>query len=499
MPPPNDAQTPACRRPARALTLLALMGLLGGAALGCGDDQLGASAGGGGATTDEYAFESKFEIGKGAVAHSGQSFRHVLITSLDEYISGLTAQLDSDAFNPTDPQTVMLALNYFYTFDDSTSADDAHHLTTHPSALQTRFRDISRGKDLASKMAGNDAVTDHRDWSSAFIGWSDASIATHGGGVATPAALLTAFFSTLSRLAVDRENGIVPTQPGTSIPIKHVYVTADGRDLRQLIHKLLLMGVAYSQGCDDYLDDDVVGKGLLATNVQDGNKPYSALGHGWDEAFGYFGAARDYGQYSDDEIAAKGGRAAWRGMHDTNGDGAIDLLREINWGASVNAAKRDRGASGEWDLTGDVFRAFYRGRKLILTAGAPLSADQLTALRGHAHAAVDGWERAIAATVVHYLNEVIADTQRIDTANYKYLDAAKHWSELKGFALGLQFNPRSKLSAATFKQLHHAIGDAPVLATASAQQKADYVAALGGARGLMKTAYDFPQTDVDGW
>ncbi|NIS36531.1 MAG: DUF4856 domain-containing protein, partial [Actinobacteria bacterium] len=64
-----------------------------------------------------------------------------------------------------------------------------------------------------------------------------------------------------------------------------------------------------------------------------------------------------YDQYTDDEIAAAGGRDDWQGTHDSDGDGAIDPAAEVNFGQSVNAAKRDRGAATDLDLSAQAFEA----------------------------------------------------------------------------------------------------------------------------------------------
>jgi hypothetical protein len=277
-----------------------------------------------------------------------------------------------------------------------------------------------------------------------------------------------------------------------------VYVTPRGHDLKQRIQKFLLMAVTFSQGTDDYLDDDVADKGLLSTNAREDGKSFSTLGHAWDEAFGYFGAARDYLDYSDDEVAAADGRSDWQGMHDSDDDGAIDLRSKLNFGASVNCAKRDRGASADaaTDFSGDAMTAFLAGRTAILAAGDELTPEQLDGLRGHRDQAVQAWERAIAATVVHYINEVIVDTTAIGSADYLFTDHAKHWSEMKGFALGFQFNPRSPLDAATFAQLHQLMGDQPVLADAMQSERDAYLDDLRAARALLQQAYGFADANM---
>ncbi|MFM9597134.1 hypothetical protein ACKI1O_48190, partial [Streptomyces scabiei] len=88
--------------------------------------------------------------------------------------------------------------------------------------------------------------------------------------------------------------------------------------------------------------------------------------HQFDEGFGYFGAARNYLEYSDDEIAGKDGRDEFKaGYNDYSSDGQIDLASEYNWGNSTNAAKRDRGAEVRTDFTAAAMNAFIAGRKLI--------------------------------------------------------------------------------------------------------------------------------------
>ena len=295
-------------------------------------------------------------------------------------------------------------------------------------------------------------------------------------------------------MAVDRANGTIPLDP-TGAPIAKVHVTVEGRDLLELIQKFLDGSVGYSQGADDYLDDDLDGKGLNSDNTMaEGTNPYTALEHAWDEGFGYFGAARDYGEYTDVEISAAGGRPEYgSGYHDTDGDGAIDLLSEMNFGHSTNAAKRDKDSNEPTDFTQEAWDAFRRGRTIIASAGGALSQEELDALKAERNAAVLAWEKAIAATAIHYINEVLNHMATFGTTEYSFVDHAKEWSELKGFALALQFNPRSKVSAAEFAMLHDKIGERPVLPGGDVD---GYRAALLEARTTLKDAYDFADANV---
>ena len=313
-------------------------------------------------------------------------------------------------------------------------------------------------KNIFGKLAGNDAVTDHKDWMTEFVGWDEM-------GVTSPESLVMMWTQRLDEQAVNW------TTLSSTVP--SVYVSPAGQDYGQLLQKFLLGAVAFSQGADDYMDDDVAGKGLLASHIPAEGQTYSPLEHAWDEAFGYFGAAQDYSTWTDDEIKANGSM-------DRNEDGNIDLKTEVNWGHSSNAGKRDVGSNDPTvDLTGDAWNAFYQGRVLLnQTVGSELSETDLNTLRGYRDEAIAAWEMAIVATVVHYINDTIQDVN----AEADLGDLAKHWSEMKGFALSMQFNPRSPLADDDFSVMHTLMDIAPT-------RSQDYVQDLIEARTILGDAY----------
>ncbi len=447
---------------------------------------------------DELVVPTRYEFrdasGVDTVDYAGQTMRHVLILDLTSAIAGLTEAIDAGRMQPAEGKMVE-ALDYYLRFDSDRSGDDPIAMRTTPSSLQERYRDIAVDKNLIDKLAGNDSATDHEDWHVAFRGWDDASMMQHGGSLDSPEGFVSALFETIEANAMAHASGATRTAPGSSEPLP-VHVTASGIDLAQLTQKFLLGAVAMSQGLDDYLDDDVAGKGLLSSNELEADAAHSELAHAWDEAFGYFGAARDYGDYSDDEIAGAGGREDWRGSHDTNGDGRIDLRSETSFGASTNAGKRDRGAVVATDFSGEAWTAFLTGRAIIARTEGPLSADDLAELRVHRDAIALAWEGAYAATMVHYINEVLVDMTHFGTGEYSFVDHAKHFSELKGFALGLQFNPRSPLGAADFVRLHELLGDSPMLSDASELDRAGYRDRLIEARTLIGATYGFDPANL---
>ena len=94
--------------------------------------------------------------------------------------------------------------------------------------------------------------------------------------------------------------------------------------------------------------------------------------------------------------------------------------------------------------------------------------------------------------MVHYINELSADLDG-DLAD-TFTDVAKHYSEMKGFALSLQFNRLSALSDAQFVELHDLLGQAPDLDDVAAYQT-DLIAA----RALIGAAYGFDAGNLIAW
>lgn len=406
--------------------------------------------------------------GQSTVSNSGQIFRHVLIQELSTYIGGLTDSIDNGTYAPGTSTEVVDALHFYYHFDSDTSGDVP---LTFSNTLQKNYNDISSSKDLSGKIAGNDSLTDHKNWTGGdFLGWS---------GATSPEALVQDWFETLGEQAVSRVGGTYVVDTETP-----VFITPEGLDLKQLTQKFLLGAVAFSQGADDYLDDDVDEKGLNASNIPDGESVYSDLAHAWDEGFGYYGAARNFAAYTDNEIAS--------GEYlDMDGDDLQDLKTEKNWGNSVNSAKRDLGAVVATDFTADAWDGFLKGRHLIHTVDGELSDTQMDELKVFRDQAVQAWEKSISSTVVHYINDTLQDMNNFGSDDYKFVDHAKHWSEMKGFALGLQFNPYSLLTDTDFNTFHSLIGDFPVLEDATQDEISTYRQNLIDARTLLMESYGF--------
>jgi hypothetical protein len=251
-------------------------------------------------------------------------------------------------------------------------------------------------------------------------------------------------------------------------------------------------------------------------------KAYTEAEHDWDESFGYFGAARNYNDYTDEEVKGDGGRPEFaNGYNDANGDGLIDIRSEFNFGASTNCAKRDLGSAGNTnptDFTKTAFDAYVLGREVLKNAAAAgeLSADAQAVLDTQIQTASHAFEMCIAATVVHYINDTIGDMASFDTANGTFADLdnfknlAKHWGEMKGFAFAMQFSPASPFrdndtATDNLRQVYTLMGDYPVLAdgtqggAAFAGGVTQYETDLLAARNIIEATYGFDSENVANW
>jgi hypothetical protein len=447
---------------------------------------------------DTYAFDSKFIDGESSVSYTGQIARHALIAELNHFIVNIKTWLTANGSATKDDVLAELHKLY-YVGADLNAGDISENMydslpITFTEAKQSFISDISSSaKNISEKIAGNDTKGQEIDWNTEFAGWG-------AKGSTTPESLVLAWFDLLA------DNAVV-FKAGTEM--EQVYLTDTGLDLKQLIQKHLLMAVTYSQTAGDYFGVDFDGKGLTTQNTagdKDGAKAYSTLEHQFDEGFGYFGAPVDYLAYTDDEIAMKDGREDYQGKHDSNGDGEIDLTSEIIFGAAGNAAKRDRGATVATDFTADTMNAFIQGRKIINdAAGAELTDDEMAALLVQRDAALGGWEKAIAATVVHYINDTSADLTLLVNSSDDFDQAtmSKHWAEMKGFALGLQFNPYSNFHtdefAGKFEEMHTLMQDAPVYDETDLPSVTDYIADLEKARDILEEVFGFSSENVAEW
>jgi len=460
-----------------------------------------------------------------SISYTGQTARQLLILGLVDTMTALTEGGDQATVKANMTAWVDGSDALVHGFDVKGGE---------PVIPGPTIGDISTGKNLDGKIAGGDRTGTagetkkllKEDGSRAaaagegeFFGWSDGMTAT-----STPINLVDYFIDKLATEATDGTDVTVQTTAGAAtVSVADYEGDAHGRNYRQLIQKFLLGSVTLSQATNDYLQADFAN--MLG---QESTKAYGSGEHDWDEAFGYYGAARNNNDFTDDEAAGKGGRDGWKnGYNDANADGSIDVRSEFNLGISQNCAKRDRkdlddDGVGETNMSKEAFDAFILGRHVLsdATNAGAITDAQLAVVSAQAAIAGKAMEKCVAATVVHYINDTIGDMADFDatnsvfkdTSNFK--DLAKHWSEMKGFALGLQFSPWSPFAADKterdkLKTILSDMGDGPVLADGSqagiaatgtaAEAVAAYKTKLESARATLATAYGFSDALAAAW
>ena len=247
---------------------------------------------------------------------------------------------------------------------------------------------------------------------------------------------------------------------------------ANGYNYPQLISKFILGAVFYNQAVDNYLDEN------LAADKKPNDKPYgkgahyTGKEHSWDEAFGYFGIPAHGLRLTPDQLysIAKQTPAA-AAYADNDGNGKIDLYREMVFGPAYYAAGYDR--SNKTSYAKAITQAFLDGRKLIASAkGEALTDAQRTQLMKYARTIEANWQKTLAESVFKYAGSVYKDLSQIKAALDKNQTDAKamgnyvkHWGELKGFSLALQAGRANLGETAT--RLNRLIGYGPVMANSS--------------------------------
>lgn len=391
-----------------------------------------------------YVFESRFAAGESSVAYSGQVVRNLLLQDLKAF----TDSLGKDGARPATLQDML----QFYEYDDALNLTSLTGTGALPP-LENKYSSLSTGKNLVGKISDEPAIGYNR----------------------TADDLVREWFKIIADNSQDADKLGTPA----------VYTTDDGVDLTQMINKVLIGAVPYYQATGVYLHSLLERDNSEARNRTDA---YTAMEHAWDEAFGYFGAARDYARYTDEQLAG----SVDVFTYDSNGDGSIDFKSEYNFGLSRNAGKRDKGGSGV-NLTQEIFEAFLAGRTAITNQGT------VAEISAHRQAAANGMEKVIAATVVHYINDTLSDMSKLGTAEENRTALNKHWAEMKGYTVALQYNPFRLINDGQLAELHGIMGESPIYDVPGSNAYNTQVADYKRAKSVLQAAYGFSNANMEGW
>jgi len=463
-----------------------------------------------------------------SVNYDDQTAEQVLISDMTYY---MTTMLSDDGTKTED--TVKADLNFFV-YGANGDINKATLIGTYiADAANVSLKDADTYGDIAvdsslyKKIAGgcgSDCGEVLALIDGEFFGWDRSD--SEGNLIATPLMLVDDWIATQASMASDGDAVQITDAEGV-ISSANVNTDAHGRNYGSLITNFLMGAVNFSQATNDYFINDF-GSQLSTDGGGDSPNNFSESEHAFDQGFGYYGAARDNLDYTDLEVQAESGREGWQyGYHDTDADDMIDLRGEYNFTYAKNCAELDVGSSAgptPTDFSSEIMNSVIAARQIISNAANKASPDlseaENTKLQDHIKMASVVWEKCIAASAIHHVNGVIAGVGEYTGGAPSSLDnfemVAKHWSDLKGLALSLQFSPvspfrdsESSVNLDDLKTILQNIGDAPVLADGSqngiattgtaADAAYAYVGKLVFAREILQEAYGFSDANTLAW
>ena len=204
-------------------------------------------------------------------------------------------------------------------------------------------------------------------------------------------------------------NGTAGILTSTTDPSKKYLVDANGVEYGQVISKGLMGAVFYNQAVEGYLSAEKIGPTVDNTTVTP--NVGTTMEHHWDEAFGYFGAPKDF---------------------PTN---LNNLKYWANYSNKVSAAIGSNKA---------IMDAFIKGR-------AAISAKDMAGKDAAAATIKTEWERLVAASAILELN---AAKKNIADQSLK----SHYLSEALGFVMSLRYKGDRKLSDAKYNEVMAKIG-----------------------------------------
>ena len=108
-------------------------------------------------------------------------------------------------------------------------------------------------------------------------------------------------------------------------------------------------------------------------------------------------------------------------------------------------------------------------------------------------------EKVIAATVVHYINDTLSDMSKLGTAEENRANLNKHWAEMKGYTVALQYNPFRLITDGQLAELHGIMGEAPIYDEPGSNDYKTQVANYKRAKDVLQAAYGFSNTNMENW
>lgn len=212
--------------------------------------------------------------------------------------------------------------------------------------------------------------------------------------------------STSTQPAAAGQAGIATSLDGND----HYLLSANGFDYTEMIEKGLMGAVFYYQAVGNYLTAAEIGDGVDNVTVTPGEG--TTMQHHWDEAFGYLGVPKNFPTNTTDARF---------------------------WGEATQERDALLGCSKV------LMDAFLLGR-------AAINNDDHDTKDAQALKISNEWERVIAATSIHELNE--AKTHLSDDALRNH-----EISEAIGYMRGLRYSPIKKITESQLQSLLDSFGN----------------------------------------
>lgn len=260
------------------------------------------------------------------------------------------------------------------------------------------------------------------------------------------------------------------------------HTSANGVDFAQFAEKGVAAAISYAEGAD------------ILTDFVDGTHDADDEA-AWNEAFGHFGAPRDFRAFLTDDGSIADNAPA----DDVDGDGETDLETEAVYIWADYTADRGGATNQDGVFSFDAFDAFVDGRNAIDNGNDPTE---------HAATALDVWEQTIAANVIHYANSMESDLSDLSDGDEITQSALgsdspsestgfeDHWGEAKIFTWTLQYHS-GELSDGQLQDIHDLLGSKPPYD--AGVTKSDWVGTLDQVRSTIQDAYGFADENVNNW
>ncbi len=255
-----------------------------------------------------------------------------------------------------------------------------------------------------------------------------------------------------------------------------------GTDYKAFAISFLKSTITYYQLVSVHLN---LQKLLTANPEGTQTEAYTELQHQWDQAFGYFGGRSNYLKHK-----------SLSPYNDDNQDGKIDLSSEYNFYLANEARHRDNTPVPETAFSYDIIENFLLGRTIIDTSFKENSNEWQAELPYYTNKILTNIEKLMIGNLIHHLNQI-----KYTAKFYLLGDAFKRdyytaWSNSKGAALALQFNPNSTLSRDQLIEINDLIGGKP---QTSSNSIANYLKDIDETITILRDTYNIGITTTNAW